>query len=989
MTDYLNSLKNLRNKLQAGKTSLNESEMHELLFETTKTITASTSDHQVINDQNLIEELSELFFVILEGDYLKIFISKFEESDYFSVGITLKNSYDEGEKSETNSLNKLTYQYLNFFRYSDFLKKISNNEKWTKLISDLIDFSAFNTKELFKQRVSQYGKETLFNVLKGDKITSYSWEKINSIVGQHIKSFLYLINERKGDPEVAFLTENSLDMALLDIACLNAGIVNVMIPANSVPQHISYILNQTKCKIIILSNEKQLAKLKSVKSELKYLQTGILLDGTSAEEWIISFNDFKALNTKGSEIDSKFDLPMGSTSTIMYTSGTTGEPKGIIFSQKNIIFKRFCRAIALSGINDDDRYLSYLPLYHTFGRWLELFGTIFWGASYSFMENPSAETMIANMKMIKPSIFISIPKKWSQLYEHISTKVNIEDDSEEEISKVLKKVTGGNLKWGLSAAGYLSPDVFQFFQKYGIELMSGFGMTEATGGITMTPPGQYKLNSLGKALPGIEIKLADDGELLVKGEYVMPGYYDQSYEETFIGGGWFPTGDIMKMDSNGFIEIIDRKKEIYQNTKGETIAPQRIENLFREFDAVKQVFVVGDHRPFNTVLIYPDYESNTLKDLYDDQKGEFFANLIVTTNKFLAPFERIVDFRIIARPFSAEFGELTPKSTYKRRVIEKNFDQIIEELYQKDYYSLMLENTEIRIPNWFLRERGCLSGDIKIENSILRIQKLDKELTFEKLDDKIFRIGDYSYLNKKPYIEFHDFLINPIYWLGNEELVAFTDEAILQWYRQNSEEKSIKFIGRFESNRNLDLTRTILWKISSAGEKSLFGLHLALIMIRSDNIDHSNEGFQYLSSLLNDQLQGIYKIASYFLDKPIIANNSQIQKKMLLLALEHTKTNKLKSLFETYLKLGPAIFDDFILDEIVKIKKCLESVDMIDEILNEKIQLQFQSKNIDDSVIPVLLDLISRFGIRHPTRYEELRRKLVSVQLIQDWPELS
>ena len=116
----------------------------------------------------------------------------------------------------------------------------------------------------------------------------------------------------------------------------------------------------------------------------------------------------------------------------------------------------------------------------------------------------------------------------------------------------LDKVTGGKLKWGLSAAGYLSPDVFHFFQKYGIQLMSGFGMTEATGGITMTPPNSYIQNSLGKALPGIEIKLAEDGELLVKGEYVMPGYYDQTKEETFDAEGWFPTGDIMKMDSNGF-----------------------------------------------------------------------------------------------------------------------------------------------------------------------------------------------------------------------------------------------------------------------------------------------------------------------------------------------------------------------------------------------------------------------------------------------------
>jgi len=274
--------------------------------------------------------------------------------------------------------------------------------------------------------------------------------------------------------------------------------------------------------------------------------------------------------------------------------------------------------------------------------------------------------MIANMKLVKPTIFISIPKKWMQLYEQVSYKVDIEMDEHETIKNAVKELTGGKLKWGLSAAGYLPPDVFKFF------LMSGFGMTEATGGITMTPPQQYKENSLGKALPGIQIKLGADGEILIKGPYVLEGYFGKSHEEIFMDDGWLPTGDVMKMDEDGFIEIIDRKKEIYKNIKGETIAPQRIENFFREFEYVKQVFLAGDHRAFNTVLIYPDFDSadSPLKKLNDRQKQEYFSSLIVTVNKFLAPFERILDFRLIEKPFTEEKGELTSKGTYKRRVID-------------------------------------------------------------------------------------------------------------------------------------------------------------------------------------------------------------------------------------------------------------------------------------------------------------------------------
>lgn len=990
MSIEINDFRNLKISFLSGKSSFNAEEQKSLIDSTIDKLCLLKYERFLKDNHEFIEELLELLNAIQEGDFAVNFISAFPENEYYSLGHFILEYLKITNQKLKIINNEIAYLYLNFLRKSEFLIKISDEKKWTDLISDLIDNSNFNTKKMFEQRLKQYSKKTLFNVLIGSTIKSYTWADVDTILKAYSKSLINLTKVKNDKPRIAFLMENSLTMALLDIACLNSGIINVMIPANSVPQHISFILNQTECDFIIVSNEKQLAKLKSVKKELKFLQKGILIEGTSAEEWIVSFNEFKKFaNEIKNDEQLNYDNRINSTATIMYTSGTTGEPKGIIFTQKNIVFKRFCRAIALPEIGDKDSYLAYLPLYHTFGRWLELVGAIFWGAEYSFMENPSAETMMNNMQMVKPTIFISIPKKWMQLYEHISSKIDIEIAEERLIKEEVEKVTGGKLRWGLSAAGYLSPDIFVFFQKYNIELMSGFGMTEATGGITMTPPNSYLPGSLGKALPGIEIKLADDGELLVKGEYVMPGYFDQSYDQTFVEDGWFPTGDIMKMDSQGFIEIIDRKKEIYKNIKGETIAPQRIENLFRDFELVKQVFVVGDHRPFNTVLIYPDSDSITLTAMSSEQKNEYFSNLIVTINKFLAPFERIVDFRIIDRSFSAEKGELTPKSTFKRRIIEENFNELIEDLYKKDYYSLYLENTEIKIPNWFLRERGCLSGDLIISDSKILIPKLNKSIRIEKITKNVFRIGDFSYQISKSNIDFHEFLINPIYWLGNEELFAFTDEAILQWYRQSIEEESIKFIGLFENNRDLDLTKSYLQKIYDAGEISLFGLHLSLVLMQSDKVQYAGLGYQYFSNLFTDELQEIYKIASYFLDKPIISPNTEIQKRLFILAFNHTKYGRLKRLFEKYFKLGPILFDDRIFNELVQNKKCIESIELIDEIINEQIQLKYQSKNISECVIPNLLELFSRLGIRHPTKYEELRRKIVNIQLIQEWPELS
>ena len=985
MSEIIKELEILKNKYQAGRSTLEDEELGQLLAKTISTLDKVTSLNNSV-ETNLITQVLELLNTIVEGDFGKIFSKYYEEEKYFQFGQFLLSLFDlESNSVETK---ELVYQYLNLFRNSEFLVKITDEKKRTELISALIDKSNFNTKKLFEQRVKQYRQKTLFKVLRGKTEVNFSWNDADSMIKKYAKALVALTGPKSKEPKVAFLMSNSLEMALLDVACLNYGIINVMIPANSVPQHISFIANQTKVEYLLIADEKQLAKVKSIRNELKSLKKAVLVDGVSAEEWVISFPDFINLG-QSINLDNYEPQEINSLATLMYTSGTTGEPKGIIFSQKNIVFKRFCRAIALPKINDEDTFLSYLPLFHTFGRWFEMMGSIFWGATYAFMENPSAETMMMNMQMVKPSIFISIPKKWMQLYEYISAKVDIEQDDEKLISKEIKKVTGGNLKWGLSAAGYLSPEVFQFFQKYSIQLMSGFGMTEATGGITMTPPDMYIPNSLGKALPGIEIKLADDGELLVRGDYVMLGYYGQKKEDCFVEGNWFPTGDIMKMDTNHFIEIIDRKKEIYKNIKGETIAPQKIENLFRDFELVKQVFVVGDHRPFNTVLIYPDETNDAYQKMFDDQKAEYFSNIIVTVNQFLAPFERIVDFRIIDRPFSEEKGELTPKGTYKRRIIENNFKPIIKLLYQKDYHSLYLENTEIKIPNWFLRERGCLSSDLRIEKNKIVLPKLEKFLTIEKEGNRKYRIGDFIFQIAKSEIELHEFLINPIYWLGNESLVAFTDETILQWYRQSKEEKSIKFISKVQVDRNLKLTEAYFDKISNAGERSLFGLHLALVMLQSYDADKAKKGIEYLAKLLLDESQQIYKIAFYFLDKPQIASNIESQKSLFQLVLKKIKPNNFKHFFKKYLELGPDLFDENIKNQIVTARKEPEVVNVITEILEKEIEEHKKSKTLDDTVIPILLDILSLYGIKYPTKYENIRRRLVKVQLNKDWKELS
>ncbi len=958
-------------KLLAGYSSHEKEEIAQLM-QSIESLLRDSYENETTFEKKGFEEL---FHNLIYNGYAEKFAETVRPEVYFAFGKFL---------SETeNASAKTIHDYLDLFRRSQFLEKIYEDRKWDKLIENLIRKSNYTVRELFYQRANFYGQKILFRTLEGKKRYEYSWDETKNKVEQYSKALRALLSDYNDDVKVAFLLENSLQMAWLDLACLTSGIVNVMIPANSVPEHIEFIVNQAEAKIIFAANEKQLAKIRQVRSSLKTLEKIVLLSGTSIEEDVLSFEQFLALaksydKSKDYYAAKKYDVD--SLATIMYTSGTTGEPKGITFTYMNIVYKRFCRAMAIPFLGDKDRYLSFLPLFHTFGRYLELTGSIFWGAEYTFMENPSVETMIENMNVVKPTIFISIPKKWIQLYEAINELVNIELDDEEEIEAAVKKVTGGELRFGLSAAGYLPPEIFLFFQKYGVQLMSGFGMTEATGGITMTPLGKYRENSLGKALPGIEIKLADDGELLIRGAYVTPGYFKRE-AETFDDEGWLHTGDIMKRDDEGFIEIIDRKKEIYKNIKGETIAPQKIENHFRNFDLVKQVFLVGDHMPFNTVLIYPNYESEPMKrhDYSQDELTEIFSSIVETVNKFLAPYERILDFRLIERPFTLERGELTPKGTYKRRVIEKNFDSIIKTMYEKQYIGLKLDEIEVRVPNWFLREKGKLSGDVFFEENEIRLKNEEKSLIFEKQGENLYRIGDFLYRIEGKNVDLQPFLTNPIYWVGNKNLFDFCGKTIFQWYRNREPEKNIEFVESMCVIEDAEKYAKRARELHVGGEKSLYGLNVAVMLLQSRDEESQINAVNYLKFLSSDEALPIYKIVKDILSRPRITAFVGVRRKLLKAALHVFPADKIDVLLEKYFEVNHDILNDDVIVTLVE-QKSKNILNIIENLLRDTIQ-SFTGKEYGQTPLPSLFKFLEKYVEHHPTSYIAIRRILVQYKL--------
>lgn len=974
------SLTELNDKLLAGKAALEQSEIDDLIINLRIELSRAVKGNQLANEPDA-EQWQNILDGLFSSELAAPFMENMDKDLFFGFGEYLGSFTDQ----PNNRIVSIIHNYLNLFRTSSFLQKIYDERRWDKLIHTLIVKSYYTFDVLFNQRVNQYKKKSLFRIIKDSNTIDYSWQKTSDIVSLYRSSISHILFEIESQNKiVAFLLENSLEMVMLDLACLTSGIVNAMIPANSVSEHISYILNQTKAPILFADDEKQLAKIRSIKKETPFLKTVVMLKGNAAEDWVISFEEFKAMASDHS-IKTDVLIKPDSLATLMYTSGTTGEPKGIMFSHTNIVYKRFCRAMAIPGISDADRYLAFLPLYHTFGRWLEMTGAIFWGAEYCFMENPSVETMIDNMRLVKPSIFISIPKKWIQLYEYITTRIDVEVDDDEKIKEAVVNATGGNLKWGLSAAGFLPPDIFRFLQRYGVELMSGFGMTEATGGITMTPPFQYRENSLGKALPGIEIRLGDDGEILIRGPYVMQNYYDQKFEETFDAEGWLATGDVMRMDKDGFIEIIDRKKEIYKNVKGETIAPQKIENLFRDFEFVKQVFLAGDHRPFNTVLIFPDLESehSPLKNMDEQQRQEYFSTVIVSVNNFLAPFERILDFRIIFRAFDDANGELTPKGTYKRRVIEKNFEEIIQSMYQKDHLSLPLGKYEVKIPNWFLREKGALSRDVFLRDNAILIPKLNSTLLIKNINEaeNIFQIGNFSYRINTKQIDLQDILTNPFYWLGNVELVEFAGQGIFRWYRKTEAERDIEFVERIIPVKNDEVIRNNFAETLFAKEISILGLHFGMVMLQSDLIEDNNKAIEYFSEILRDIKSTHYKLAVEIAFRPKLINELSIQRKMFLAAFQSLRKDNFRKLLELYTGIDHKFLNKEIILSIENISRGDENLKEIETVIENFVVSITSKSHLSKTSIPNLFQLLVSYGVNHPSSYERIRRFFLQYEL--------
>lgn len=665
--------------------------------------------------------------------------------------------------------------------------------EWTDLLVRAVIVADFTIGPLFLARARDMGDRTLFLLAPQRPEGRLSWAEVSRRVHEIARALLELRERGEVGPDrpVAMLTQNSPEGALLDLACLILGVRNVPVPANSPPAQIAWIVRHCGAQVLFYGDERLAREARDgLEGDLPARQHWIDPNRPPADG-VASFGEFLYLGEDREDEEVRLAalaVKSADVATVMYTSGTTGDPKGVPFTQANLVTKRFARAAAWPDLGEGDVFLCYLPLYHTFGRWLEMLGCVFWGAVYAFVEDVSAESLLHSFQRVRPTTFISVPKKWIQVAESVAP---LEDDGDEadtaDLARRLTEATGGRLKRGLSAAGYLPPTVFRRFHEAGIELHSGFGMTEATGGITMTPPGDYQPDSIGVALPAIELKIADDGELLIRGPYVTPPADSEPPRED----GWFATGDIVTGSVDGHLRIVDRKKEIFKNVQGETISPRRVERLFADFDLVERVLLVGDGREYCTVLLVPNAE---LREAFADsaQPGdvlesptlrEMAAPLVSTVNRFLAPYERIVDFMLLSRDLDADRGELTAKGTPKRKLVAERFADAIEPMYSRERIQMQIGDVDVVVPNWVLRQTGISARELRAGDGALEVSSDGRRLEIERTEGGV-RVGDLVYDPGGDELRLGEILGRAGLWLGNDAVREFAGPGIEHWWRR-------------------------------------------------------------------------------------------------------------------------------------------------------------------------------------------------------------
>ncbi|MBX7045480.1 MAG: long-chain fatty acid--CoA ligase [Ignavibacteria bacterium] len=579
--------------------------------------------------------------------------------------------------------------------------------------------------ELFLQNSEKYPADKKIFLTK-EEDNSYSSVSYKEFI-RHISSLIHFFNFnnlKKGD-KVAILSDNRFEWAAVDFACMFSGLVSVPTYVSLTPEQIKYILNDAEVKVIFVMNKFTLEKILKVKSELHSLKTIVVFNSLQEENLSTEIINYSSISKNFSSDENLKNLSASVDEkdllTIIYTSGTTGNPKGVMLSHKNL-YSNIKSCMKVLQINERDRFLSFLPYCHAYERTAGYYLALFSGAEIFFAKN--IDTISAQMPEVKPTILICVPRLLEKMYAKIIDSPNSLSGFKKRISswainmalerkikphslkwKIARKLvyskiaakTGGCLRLMCSGGGALNKNISEFFIYMGVTVIEGYGMTEHSPVISVNPPDKNKPGTVGPSLSGVNVKIANDGEILVQSDSVMEGYYKHPKEtsDTIINE-WLHTGDIGELDSDGYIKITDRKKELFKTSGGKYIAPAQIEEMLKQLNYIEQILIIGNERMFVTSLIVPQIEhlkmlAGKLKVNYKSEK-ELHGNKeilkeiekdINSVQKNLAAYEKVRRFALLEEPFSVENNQLTPTLKVKRKIVEERYKDVIEKMYEK------------------------------------------------------------------------------------------------------------------------------------------------------------------------------------------------------------------------------------------------------------------------------------------------------------------
>jgi long-chain acyl-CoA synthetase len=538
------------------------------------------------------------------------------------------------------------------------------------------------------------------------------------------------------EPEerVALISSTRVDWAVADFAILCAAAATTTVYPTTNPEDVAYILGDSGAVVAFAEDDGQIAKLRDHRDELAALRTVVTFDGTSDGDWVISVDDLAVRGSKRLAEDPELvrrtveAIRPEHLATLIYTSGTTGRPKGVRLSQDCWVYEGV--AVDAEGLlsTDDVQYL-WLPLSHAFGKVL-LAAQVATGSAAAI--DGRVERIIDNLAVVSPTFMAAAPRIFEKVRGRVVTMAEEEgglrlkvftwamevgrETSRAQVSgrtpgpvlkakhaiadrlvfSKLRQRFGGRLRFLVSGSAALSPDVAEFFHGAGILILEGYGLTETSAGTFVNRPANYKLGTVGLVFPGTDVRIADDGEVLLRGPGVMQGYHGlpEQTAEALDSDGWLHTGDIGDLDDDGFLRITDRKKDLIKTSNGKYVAPQAIEVLFKGACALaSQIVVHGDGRSFCSALITLDPDSleqwakhrGITADYAEltrnpDVEAEVAA-AVDGVNKRLNRWETIKVFRILDRDLTVEDGELTPSMKVKRKVVETHFADTIAEMY--------------------------------------------------------------------------------------------------------------------------------------------------------------------------------------------------------------------------------------------------------------------------------------------------------------------